>query len=73
MSEDAKRDFIKANTKFRDGDSITDAELALLLKVYSQTVMYIELFGPEYRLFINDARANLYRLEGYHRSRKEKR
>lgn len=65
--------FEAANEKFRIGDPIDDAELALLLDFYRDLEFKLDLMGERFHFAWRDARDNAQRLDDYRKARLEKR
>lgn len=66
----AFRAFQAADTKFREGDGITNDELALLIRRYTAASEAMRaIYHPEYKLVENDLYSKLQTLEGFKHSR----
>jgi len=71
MNEKAK--IVKhANTAFMNGDTLTDADLNLLIRHYKQLDDSLAPLGAEFFLARKEAVSRLELLEGWERARKER-
>ncbi len=77
MNDKDKKDILiksEASRKFRNGDSLSDEELVLLLSQYKALKEALStLFNPDYNLMYVDALHKHNKLLGYYNARKEQR
>lgn len=62
----------KLITKFYDGDSITDSELAVLLEYFEDLYAKAQHLPVEFSLFRKEINRVFFQLEGYSNTRKRK-
>lgn len=73
-TEQTRLAFKVADRKYRNGDSITDYELAILIDRYRAAYEGLRgVYNPVYQLAENDLRTRLHQLEGFQQARREKR
>lgn len=68
----ALRAFQRADEKYRNGDGISDEELALLIPRYKAASEALDaICHPTYRLVATDLRRRYSELQGFQRARRE--